>query len=192
MQFYKTSLMKKLFLIITILQIYSICYSQKKIVNDTTVVLENDIYNNFKASSQNYGSAITIPFDSLSNNRIKILNYVEITKIADSLFDKKNYSSALRLYIIAFKNNMDKGQVLHRFRTAICYSKLEEVDNSFLQLFRIAEKGNYYNYFEIENETTFAILKKDKQRWQRLISIIKKNALRLEEKYSSEIQDENQ
>jgi hypothetical protein len=75
---------------------------------------------------------------------------------------------------------------VHRYKSAICFSMINDINNAFIQLFRIAEKGKYYNYYEIEKEKAFSKLQKDK-RWEQVIHIIKLNAKELEKQFSAEI-----
>jgi hypothetical protein len=158
--------------------------AQHILKNDTTVVLPTDIYNNFPPNSTNYNHPITISIDSTVAP--KKLTYIELTTKADSFFALKKYDLSLNLFLIAFKNNGDMGQVIHRYKTAICFASLDSINEAFQQLFRIAEKGNYYNYYEIEKEKLFVKLHIDK-RWEKLLQIIKSNTNKLQEKYTNEI-----
>jgi hypothetical protein len=190
MQLLKSKTMKQIILVTIILsQLNNNLFAQNKSKNDTTIVLQNDIYNNFPSTSQNFSSPVTTAINAVVVPQK--LTYIELTSKADSLFTAKKYESSLKLFLIAFKNNNDMGQVVHRYKTAICYAKINNNDDAFLQLFRIAEKGNYYNYFEIENEEAFSNLKKGK-RWEQLIQIIKLNANKLQNKLSNEIPKRNQ
>lgn len=158
---------------------------------DTTEVRKNDVYDIFKKPENTYPASGTISIDSGSlkafgktNTQIASFDYFEITNRADSFFNKKQFSGALNLYLYAFKNNNDRGQVKHRYNTACCYAFLQQPDNAFTQLYRIAEKGNYYNYKEIEADAFFSALKKDK-RWEPLLKIIRANAKKIEDELNS-------
>ena len=145
---------------------------------DTTVIRNTDIYSNFKTNKQSYPIAVTIPLDTAGKVPMVSLSYIELTNQAEDLFKNGQFDKALNLYIAAFKINNDRGQVKHRYNAACCLVKLNNIDAAFTQLFRIAEKGNYYNYKEIESDQYFQSIQKD-PRWTKLIKIIKENASKI-------------
>ncbi len=162
--------------------------------SDTTIVLKTDEYNNFKAKKQAPQYTGTIALDSAENQRLLMqgkitlvsFNYIEFTAKADSLYKMGACAAAANLYTTAFKKNNDRGQVKHRYNAACCYASLKLNDSAFFQLYRIAEKGNYYNYNEIEAEKCFDNLHAD-SKWQPLIKIIKNNAGKMADKLNAEI-----
>ena len=105
---------------------------------------------------------------------------------ADLQYKKKQFSKAIDLYTTAFIKNNDLGLVKHRYNLACCYAMINKYDSSFLQLFRIAEKGKYFNYSEIEAESCFKPLQGDR-RWTKLIEIVRGNARKLEDEMNSKI-----
>lgn len=161
--------------------------------SDTTEVKKTDVYNNFKKPANTYPASGTIALDSASlknfgqtNAQIASFDYFQITNKADSFFISKQYSQALNLYLYAFKNNNDRGQVKHRYNTACCYAAMQQTENAYIQLYRIAEKGNYYNYKEIESDSFFNEIRKDKK-WEPLLKIIRANAAKIEDDLNSKI-----
>ena len=121
---------------------------------------------------------------SKSINATTTLDYFNQTQKAYSGFLKNDFNNASREYSIAFQTNDDKGLVKDRYILACCFAKLNESDSAFYQLFRIAEKGGYYNYQQIEKDVCFKDLRQD-QRWDKLIALIKKNASKIESQLNS-------
>lgn len=158
--------------------------AQKREKADTTVVLQNDNYANFRHSGTAPSPDITIPYESAGNNGKPVLiafDYKKITALADSNFNKKQYNAAIGLYTTAFKKNNDLGLVKHRYNLACCYAMTSNADSAFIQLFRIAEKGKYFNYAEIEADLCFKALHTS-NKWKSLMAIIQKNAQQLIDK----------
>lgn len=167
-----------------VMVVSNICFAQVTKNKDTTEILQNDIYHNFPSSSTNYNPSAT--YSSDFPIQLKGLTYLELTVKADAAYYLKKYETSLNLYKYAFLNNKDMGQVIHRYRAAICGAFLSRTDEAFHQLFRIAEKGNYYNYPELSNEKAFANLYKD-DRWKKLVKEVQENAGKMEQKYTEEI-----
>lgn len=155
-----------------------------------------DVYNNFKDYPHIRPYTTIFIVDSSGNMVLEThpngqkLCYLQVADKADSLYKNNQFSQAVNLYIIAFKINNDRGEVKHRYNTACCYAKLNEHDSAFFHLFRIAEKGNYYNYIEIQKEKYLEPLQKD-SRWAILIKLIKSNAVKMEETFDSQIPIKN-
>ncbi len=172
--------------------------SQTNSKSDTTSILKTDNYSNFKTPGRAVTYTRTVSADSSfylgqgKQGSIKTgsFDYVEMTKKADHFFRKKYFIKASELYIQAFKKNNDLGQVTHRYNTACCFAITNKNDSAFQQLYRIAERGGYYNYFEIQNEKYLNSLHGDK-RWEHLITIIKTNAKKLEDEANSKLPENN-
>ncbi len=185
--------MKKIFLFAGIV-FYQGIKGQVITKSDTAIVLKTDEYNNFKANKQATQYTGTIALDSAENQRLLSqgkttmvsFNYMELTGKADSLYKMGACAAAANLYTTAFKKNNDRGQVKHRYNAACCYARLKQNDSAFFQLYRIAEKGNYYNYNEIEADKCFDNLHAD-SKWQPLIRIIKNNAGKVADKLNAAI-----
>lgn len=86
-----------------------------------------------------------------------------------------DYRLAINTITEAIKNNYDLGLVNDRFLLACSYAMLQETDSSFTQLYRIAEKGNFYNYPLLEKEIKLQKLQED-SRWAELLRLVKMNA----------------
>ncbi len=163
---------------------------------DTTKVLQTDIYSNFKTAPQSSSYMGTIGLDSADQKKFEktitgnTRDYGKTTQKADALFKKEDLLTAALLYTQAFKENNDQGKVVHRYKTACCFAMTNNIDSAFLQLYRIAEKGNYYDYKEIEAEKFLKVLHDDK-RWAPLIEIIKNNSKKIEDKLNKETEKNN-
>lgn len=187
--------MTKIFLFIIFILNSGVMFGQKQFKIDTTTILKKDIYNNFKINTQTFHNSESFALDSVGNLKkgsinINSLSYIEITNKADSQFMKHNFLNATNLYTAAFKNNNDRGQVKHRYNAACCYVKIGSIDSAFFHLYRIVEKGNYYNYKQIEIEKYFEPLHDD-NRWPLLVKIIKNNATKIADELNSRIPKKN-
>lgn len=148
---------------------------------------------NIYSTTKSNHVSVTFPSDSAGNEagskdviNLNDYDYATLTAKADSFFYKKSFIEASKMYVIAFKNNNDQGKVRHRYNLACCYAALNAVDKSFEQLYRIAQKGNYYNYIEIRADQYFIPLQKD-ERWQPLMKIIEDNSRKNEDKLQSQL-----
>ncbi len=61
-----------------------------------------------------------------------------------------------------------------RYNAACSWALANQPDSAFVQLFKIAEKGNYTNYGHITTDTDLNTLHND-ERWNRVIEIVKSN-----------------
>lgn len=179
--------MKKnnLLTVLVLLNVYS-TFAQAQSPKDTTVILKNDDYSNFKKSNKVSPYSGTIDFDTSGNLKLIAIDYQQLTDKADQAFKKKDFQRASNLYLEAFVKSNDLGQVTHRYNLACCYAMTNKIDSAFFQLYRIAQKGKYYNYEEIGTEKYFKILKND-NRWLPLIEIVKSNAKKLEDELNSKM-----
>jgi hypothetical protein len=161
---------------------------------DSTIVLRTDEYNNFKTPGNGNIPSLTVALDSIESKKLALehkttlisFNYFDITAMADSLYHKCEYGRAANLYTTAFRKSNDQGQVKHRYNAACCFARLNLTDSAFAHLYRIAAKGNYYNYIQLESEKCFEPLYADK-RWQPLVKIVKSNADKKADKLNGEI-----
>jgi hypothetical protein len=163
--------------------------------DSTTKVLATDDYSiHNKNPSRQPGTLYTkdkatntFTEDTTSESRLELYN--KLTHQGDSLYKKNEYANAVSFYSLAFKVNGDQGKVKHRYNAACCYSVLNMNDNAFKELYRIATKGKYYNYFEISSEKKLENLHND-NRWTKVLELIKKNANAFEQKLNSEIKNQ--
>ena len=106
--------------------------------------------------------------------------YVKKTNAADSFFLHANYEQSVNLYTTAFAANNDMAKVKHRYRLAAAYAQTNKIEESFTQLFRIAEKGKFTDYELLSRDILFENLRAD-ARWIRVLKLIRNN-YELEEK----------
>lgn len=100
--------------------------------------------------------------------------YSELTKEASNLYDSKNYIESAEKYSEAFIALGNKGNITDRYNAACSWALAKVVDSSFVQLFNIAEKGNFTNYAHISTDSDLDILHSD-QRWSEVLEIVKAN-----------------
>lgn len=100
--------------------------------------------------------------------------YSELIKEAWNLYETKDYKQSAEKYSEAFVALGNKGNISDRYNAACSWALAKEIDSSFVQLFRIAEKGNYSNYGHITTDTDLDILHSDK-RWSEVLDKIKGN-----------------
>jgi len=100
--------------------------------------------------------------------------YIDFVKVADSLYDAKDFLNSAQKYSEAFKANNWKGSSADRYNAACSWALANVVDSAFFQLERIATKANYTNLQHITNDTDLNTLHDD-NRWQPLQAIIKQN-----------------
>lgn len=91
-----------------------------------------------------------------------------------SLYDSKNYYKAGEKFSEAFELNGGKGNVTDRYNAACSWALANEKDLAFVQLFKIAENGNYTNIDHITKDTDLITLYKD-TRWKKVLKKVKAN-----------------
>mgnify|MGYP001627282963 CR=1 FL=1 len=100
--------------------------------------------------------------------------YHDLVKVADSLYNAKEFRKSADKYSEAFKSNGWKALSNHRYNAACSWALAAVPDSAFFQLERIATKANYTNYRHITTDPDLLSLHND-QRWDPLIAIIKQN-----------------
>ncbi len=100
--------------------------------------------------------------------------YAELTEKAWSLYESKNYRASAETYAQAFVALGGSGAVTDRYNAACSWALANEPDSAFVQLFKIAEKGNYANYNHITNDTDLKPLHQE-IRWVEVIALVKAN-----------------
>jgi hypothetical protein len=103
-----------------------------------------------------------------------ITKYSEIIKEAWSLYESKDYLKSGEMYSDAFDALGGKGMVNDRYNAACSWALANKLDSAFIQLFKIAEKGNYTDYGHITTDTDLNSLHND-ERWSKVITIVKSN-----------------
>lgn len=105
--------------------------------------------------------------------------YQELVKVADSLYNAKDYTRSAWKYSEAFKENGWKAYSNDRYNAACSWALAGVPDSAFFQLDRIATKSNYTNIGHITQDTDLNSLHDDK-RWQPILALIKGNKEREE------------
>jgi len=100
--------------------------------------------------------------------------YSELIKTAWSLYESKDYLKSGEKYSEAFVALGGKGMVNDRYNAACSWALANQADSAFVQLFKIAETGNYTNYGHITTDTDLSVLHDD-ERWNKVIAIVKSN-----------------
>ena len=101
-------------------------------------------------------------------------NYSELISEAWKFYQYRDYRQSGEKYSEAFEALGDKGTITDRYNAACSWALAEEIDSSFTQLFRIAEKGNYTNYGHITTDNDLDNLHADK-RWKEVLAQVKVN-----------------
>jgi len=102
------------------------------------------------------------------------VKYNELVKEALSFYESKEYLKSGQKYSEAFAALGDRGIVNDRYNAACSWTLANEIDSAFVQLFRIAEKGNYTNLGGITIDPDLKSLHNDK-RWSDVIELVKSN-----------------
>jgi len=100
--------------------------------------------------------------------------YFDLVKIADSLYNSKDFKQSADKYSEAFKANGWKGFSTDRYNAACSWALASVPDSAFFQLDRIATLMNYTNYGHITTDQDLISLHYD-TRWKSLLEKIKQN-----------------
>lgn len=110
-------------------------------------------------------------------------DYDSKAKVADSLYNQKNYKGAVLKYSMLFRENGDLGYIDDRYKAACAWALIGEPDSSLYQLFRIAIKAKYDDYEQITHDPYLETLKKSEQ-WDRLLEVVDRNKKEKEKNYN--------
>lgn len=108
-------------------------------------------------------------------------SYSTLVRIADSLYNIKDYKASAFTYSEAFKMNGWTGTTNDRYNAACSWSLANYPDSAFSNLQIIVTKANYYNYDHIITDPDLKNLHSDK-RWLPLIAGVKQNQEKAEAK----------
>jgi hypothetical protein len=100
--------------------------------------------------------------------------YFAFVKIADSLYNARDYINSAKKYSEAFNANGWKGTQNDRYNAACSWALAAVPDSAFFQLDRIATKLNYANYGHITTDPDLNSLHND-NRWKGLLEKIRQN-----------------
>jgi len=108
--------------------------------------------------------------------------YSALVKEADKFYENKDFLNSGKKYSEAFVALGDKGMVNDRYNAACSWALANKPDSAFVQLFIIAENGNYKNLGHITTDTDLNSIHND-ERWNKVIEIVKSN----KEKYEANL-----
>lgn len=100
--------------------------------------------------------------------------YSELIVDAESLYQSKIYLESAKKYNEAFIALGGKGMVTDRYNAACSWSLAGQADSAFVQLFKIAENGNYTNYGHMTADIDLKPLHED-PRWQKVCGLVLQN-----------------
>lgn len=100
--------------------------------------------------------------------------YAELKTKAWHLYQDQKFLASAKKYSEAFTVLGNKGSTNDRYNAACSWALASEIDSSFVQLFRIAKKGDYRNYDHITTDEDLNALHSDK-RWNEVLNLIKTN-----------------
>jgi len=101
-------------------------------------------------------------------------DYAALVAKGDSLYQTKDFLQSAQAYNEAFRVNGDKGAVNARYNAACSWALAGQPDSAFVQLVRIAEKGNYTNYKHITTDADLNSLHQD-PRWKKVTEWVAQN-----------------
>ena len=100
--------------------------------------------------------------------------YSELIKEAWDLYDSKEYLKSGEKYAEALVGMKSTEKGRDRYNAACSWALANKTDASFVQLFKIANEGNYTNLGHITTDSDLNSLHSDK-RWEEVIRIVTKN-----------------
>lgn len=106
--------------------------------------------------------------------------YAELIATAWNLYQSKDYLASGIKYAEAFKAHDGNGKVSDRYNAACSWALAKQPDSAFVQLYKIANNGNYTNYNHITIDKDLVSLYTD-ERWPKLIAIVKQNKEKAEQ-----------
>jgi hypothetical protein len=105
--------------------------------------------------------------------------YFHLVSVADSLHREKNFKEAAAKYNAAFEAFKGKGLVNDRYKAACTYARVGNIDSSYYNLFRIADKGGWSEYDFLISDSDLYVLHSD-ARWNTLVNKVRKNKAEVE------------
>ncbi len=115
--------------------------------------------------------------------------YFHLVSVADSLHREKNFKEAAATYNSAFLAFKGKGLVNDRYKAACTYARAGNIDSSFYNLFRIADKGGWSEYDFLITDSDLSDLHSD-TRWNTLVNKVRKNKAELESHLNKPLAEE--
>jgi hypothetical protein len=93
---------------------------------------------------------------------------------AEAYYTAGEYAESAKEYASAFHSFNGKGYLTDRYNVACSYALSSQTDSAFLQLMKIATKGNYSNYNHMISDTDLKSLYND-VRWGKVKALVKAN-----------------
>ena len=100
--------------------------------------------------------------------------YDGLVQEAWQLYESEEYLQSGQKYAEAFIAFGGKGMVNDRYNAACSWALANEIDSAFVQLFKIAQNGNYTNLGHITTDPDLNALHDD-ERWEQVIEIVRSN-----------------
>jgi hypothetical protein len=100
--------------------------------------------------------------------------YAELIKEAWQLYENKAYLESGQKYAAAFVALGHRGNVNDRYNAACSWALAGERDSAFVQLFKIAQNGNYTNLRHLTTDSDLDALHDD-ERWAEVVAIVSAN-----------------
>jgi pimeloyl-ACP methyl ester carboxylesterase len=100
--------------------------------------------------------------------------YPDLVRIADSLYNAKDYKNSAFAFSDAFKAPDSKITKNHRYNAACSWALANFPDSAFYHLNYVATKMNYTDYGHIKGDPDFKSLYSDK-RWQSIVDLVNAN-----------------
>ena len=100
--------------------------------------------------------------------------YAKFVAQGDSLYQRGEYVESARTYSKAFAALGNKGTTTDRYNAACSWALAGEADSAFVQLFKIAQNGNYTNYNHLTVDKDLESLYGD-PRWEEVKALVKAN-----------------
>lgn len=100
--------------------------------------------------------------------------YTRLVNDAWNLYQDKAYLESGKKYTEAFVANGNKGIINDRYNAACSWALANQVDSAFVQLFKIAQNGNYTNYNHLTTDPDLKSLYED-PRWEEVTALVKSN-----------------
>jgi hypothetical protein len=112
--------------------------------------------------------------------------YAELINEAWTLYESGEYLMSGEKYAEAFIALGGRGMVNDRYNAACSWALANEIDSAFVQLFKIAENGNYTNLKHISTDTDLNVLHLD-ERWNKVIEKVKDNKEKAEANFDKDL-----
>lgn len=104
----------------------------------------------------------------------KAANYQQLINEAWRLHEEKDFLKSAQIYSKALEGMNEKGLTSDRFNAACSWASAKKPDSAFIQLFIIAQKGNFKDLMITSTNADLKSLHMDK-RWHKVLDIVAAN-----------------